>query len=342
MKVLITVSVALLALMSAGIIFQQVSTHKQVPHTIVQAYSKWLQEHGKLYSTPAEHNFRLGVFYEQTLYIEQINREYEEAIRLKGQTLSGPMFEMNGFGDLTVEEFKAKYTGGLIDPHEQLQDVQLPQVEAEPSLSSSSLGAGYNIIIRDQGGCGSCWAFAAVASLEKFYFDKQQKRIELSQQELVDCAASGCNGGAPGIAFDYASKNGLALLSNYPYKGSQGHCNKSKANNIKLTVATTTSPYSQKLAVAYSAKGYHSSVGVYSSGKFAYLSKTSDVFDASVTKDCGKWSDHVINAQSASGDTVRVFNSWGTGWGEKGFKTIRVCSETNLLGTEARIVHPYI
>ena len=342
MKVLITVSIALLALMSAGIFFQQTSTHKQVPQSIVQAYAKWLQEHGKLYSSPAEQNFRLRVFYDKTLYIERINREYEEAIKHTGQILSGPMFEMNLFGDLTTEEFEAKYTGGLIDAEEEVQDVELSQVEAEPSLSSSSLGASYNVIIRSQGGCGSCWAFAGVASMEKFYFDKFQMRVELSQQELVDCAGSGCGGGAPGIAFDYAGKNGLALLSNYPYVGSQGSCTKSKANNIKLNVATTTSGFSQKLALEYTAKGYHPSVFVYASGSFGHLSKTSDVFDASATKDCGMETNHAINIYSASGNTIRVFNSWGTGWGEQGFKTIKVCSETNLIGSNSRIAHPYI
>jgi C1A family cysteine protease len=63
--------------------------------------------------------------------------------------------------------------------------------------------------VKDQKGCGSCWAFAGVGAVESFNFIKNKKFTVLSEQNAVDCAGSkygsfGCNGGAPPAVFEYA------------------------------------------------------------------------------------------------------------------------------------------
>jgi len=74
--------------------------------------------------------------------------------------------------------------------------------------------------IRDQGSCGSCWAFTAVAQLESQYAIQFGDLYELSEQHLVGCdyAQSGCNGGVPEYAFDFAVQEGNVLRSDYPYE----------------------------------------------------------------------------------------------------------------------------
>merc|ERR1712224_597793 len=74
--------------------------------------------------------------------------------------------------------------------------------------------------IKNQGQCGSCWAFGTVASVEGINFIKNKKLVSLSEQQLVSCDKGdhGCGGGLPDNAFKYVESTGLTTESNYPYK----------------------------------------------------------------------------------------------------------------------------
>lgn len=78
--------------------------------------------------------------------------------------------------------------------------------------------------IKDQGSCGSCWAFASVAAVELAYVVKYGKKVDLSEQQLVDCnrgflifGNQGCNGGTFTPTFDYIKQKGLQTEQSYPY-----------------------------------------------------------------------------------------------------------------------------
>ncbi|KAI8537525.1 hypothetical protein RHMOL_Rhmol09G0030800 [Rhododendron molle] len=90
--------------------------------------------------------------------------------------------------------------------------------------------------IKDQGQCGCCWAFSAVASVEGIVELTIDTLISLSEQELVDCDTGGedqgCNGGLMDSAFQFIIQNqGLTTERNYPYQGTDGTCNESEAAN---------------------------------------------------------------------------------------------------------------
>lgn len=79
--------------------------------------------------------------------------------------------------------------------------------------------------VKDQGQCGSCWAFSTVGALEGYSALYQGALQEFSEQQLVDCAGSdgavcyGCSGGWPNQALGWVRNHGITFENNYAYRG---------------------------------------------------------------------------------------------------------------------------
>jgi cathepsin L len=88
--------------------------------------------------------------------------------------------------------------------------------------------------IKNQGQCGSCWAFSTTGSLEGAHFNAKGQLKSFSEQQLVDCSKSygnlGCSGGLMNSSFFYVIDHGITLESKYAYKGVQGTCHYQSAD----------------------------------------------------------------------------------------------------------------
>ena len=122
----------------------------------------------------------------------------------------------------TLDEFTSFIKKGGIHPDSVPLPVKNSTIVSVMSLPTSIDWRTKNVIqsIKDQGLCGSCWAFASVSALESYVSLATGQSLNLSEQNLVDCTYSrdGCLGGLDPNAFNYVlSNNGIATQTNYPY-----------------------------------------------------------------------------------------------------------------------------
>jgi C1A family cysteine protease len=182
----------------------------------------------KNYYTQQEQDMRLLIFASNYKKIQQFNS--------KGYSYT---LDINFLADLTEEEYQEYYlnnpqpTGynGLEN------DLRSTKITEENIDYSNIIGK-----IKDQGTCGSCWAFGAIGAMEYVYAkSNNNKYTEFSEQHLVDCSrgghytSHGCNGGGKYDAFKFSNEIGVVLESDYPYNGMDNPCQENKSIVFKIS-----------------------------------------------------------------------------------------------------------
>ena len=178
--------------------------------------------------------------------------------------------------------------------------------------------------IRNQGSCGSCWAFATTAALESNVLISSGIRPDLSEQILVSCGNAGsCNGGYPTTASSFIRDTGLPAETYYPYAATNGACANAIAGWQNATsrisswhyVGNTTSPTVDQIKSELVTYGplvttfdVYSDFYYYSGGVYQYTSGTYEGGHAVL-----------IVGYDDSGQYFIVKNSWGGSWGESGY-----------------------
>ena len=277
-------------------------------------WNAWKVHYGKSYSSEVEELRRYLIWLVNQKYVDQHN----------SQNLTYTLI-MNEFGDLENSEFNAIYNGDVYnrlsrtpDPKEMKEQTFLPK--DNPS-EVDWRREGYVTPVKDQGDCGSCWAFGATGALEGQLFKATGKLVSLSEQNLVDCSGFGCNGGACSIAYNYVKQYGIDTEASYPYVAKQGNCSYNGSNvgfNIStyVDVALKGNETNLKIQTATIGPLYVSinatQIQLYNGGVFN-------------PPDCTTATNHAVLVVGYGHDLATgldywiVKNSWGTSWGVKGY-----------------------
>ncbi|KAG8043749.1 hypothetical protein GUJ93_ZPchr0458g22853 [Zizania palustris] len=294
-------------------------------------YAQWMAEHGKNYNAIGEEERRYQVFKDNLRYVDQHNAAADAGVH-------SFRLGLNRFADLTNDEYRAAYLGMKNKPQRD-RKVSNRYLAADDEALPESVDwrkKGAVADIKDQGGCGSCWAFSAIAAVEGINQIVTGDLIALSEQELVDCDTSyneGCNGGLMDYAFEFIINNGgIDTESDYPYKGSDNRCdvNRKNAKVVSIDGYEDVTPNSEK-SLQKAVANQPVSVAIEAGGR-AFQLYTSGIF----TGTCGTALDHGVAAVGYGTENGKdywiVRNSWGESWGESGYVRL----ERNIKATSGK------
>jgi len=287
---------------------------------IAAEFQKFVQKYNKVYADKQEYETRFEIFKETLQFIETHNADATKTHKVA----------INHFADLTHEEFKSTIMpkpkvkrpadNGATHTH-QNSGITLPD-----SVDWRQKGA--VTPVKDQGVCGSCYAFGSAGSIEGAYAIKNGNLLSLSEQQIVDCAwndvlgVQGCNGGYASVVMQWIMNNGgMATEKSYPYLMQDGYCkSKDMSSGVVLKGYVNVTGSEPGLLDAVALNPVAVAIDA-SHPEFRYY--TSGVY---YQANCGNTPDDLDHEVLAVGygtyqgqDYWLVKNSWSTHWGDEGF-----------------------
>lgn len=307
------------------------------PPPTEEMFQAWMKKYNKEYSTDLEYqsrfiNYQYGMQRAEILNQEQPSAHYGET----------------KFMDLSFEEFQNKYlTYRPAVDRKVTKNVKygFERLAASPDSWNWASVNGTNFMtpVKDQGDCGSCWAFSSISNIESQAQIATGKQYILSTQQQVSCettrGSSGCAGGWTEDVMDYVTENGSVLESQYPYTQRDSTCDKTKIVNPVVKIRGYARPIpgcfqgtclkqDENLMADALASAGPLSICVNANNDWMYYQS------GVMTNKCAanaSSQNHCVQASAfIRGKEWTIRNSWGTDWGEKGF--MRLPFGTNACG----------
>lgn len=306
-------------LLNIYILFTSLISVQCLEKCLKEDFENYKLKYDKNYNS-SEEGYRFEQYCNNLDYINNFNEKPHNSIVLG----------MNQFGDLSNNEFRTLNNLVRTSRPKSVNNVKNLTPKSVPeSLDWRDMGM--VTPVKDQGTCGSCWAFSAIAALESSsaIHGKEHKLHNFSEQELVDCSGDygnmGCGGGFMDNAFKYLMKYGAEGEKSYPYNGTDGSCNYSKSEVIVNVSRFIDVPKNNEEQLMYAVVGNPVSVGI-DAGDPSFQFYKSGIYNIS---DCGNELDHGVTVVGYGKDIIYkldywiVKNSWNSDWGYDGYIYMR-------------------
>jgi len=299
-------------------------------------YDEYVRDFGKHYASQAEYHAHEKLFHKRVAEIIAHNRRTDVTWKKA----------VNKFTDMTESE-QQRYRGHSVALARKLRatfesadnmfdgfDVN----DLPPSVDWRNNNPRIVSDVKDQGSCGSCWAFATTEIVESAVAQATGTLLTLSPQNIVDCAPNphhcggtgGCGGSIPELGMAYVQQNGQSLDTDYPYVAHDEPCRASttpKAATIPGFVKLGENNYTQLMTAVATMGPVAINVaagnwGSYGGGVYTCQQSETDI-------------DHVVQlvgygTDPTQGDYWLVRNSWGPGWGEEGYIRVQRHSDGDM------------
>jgi len=280
-----------------------------------------------------EYSFRLGIYLTRMRYIQEFNQGSHSF--LVGE---------NRLMHLTTAEYRSILGAKRGFEAKNAEIVKAPE-NGPKEIDWRTKG----IVnpVKDQGSCGSCWAFSAITAQESQWAKVHNELFSLSESNLVDCvtAAAGCGGGWPYDAYDYvrSDQDGMFMKdSDYPYQPVTGMCKFDKTKGVTKIQSYTISKLGDDVELANRVASHGVASVCIDASLQSFHMYSSGIYD---DMGCSAWDlDHAVGlvgyGTEGSKDFWIIRNSWGSDWGESGY--IRILRGDDLCGVSSMAVLPSV
>jgi len=296
-----------------------------VAHPKEGEFRMWMKKYEKKYESDTEYLRRFITFLDSVDKIRELNSNTKDNVT----------YGLNIFADWSHEEFSNLLGMKGFVPR---TDRNIPTLVNAPLESAPAAfdwcEQGHCTAVKDQGQCGSCWAFSTTENIESVSSIGGKGLPVLAPQQIVDCDAGeqGCGGGDPQQAFEYVvQQGGLDTEASYPYRAVQGAC-KFNPSNVGAKISGE--------ANGFGGSENQMAANLASTAPFSIIVDASawQFYQGGILSNCGHNLDHAVFAAGydLNSGFWRVRNSWGTGWGENGF--IRLAFGKNTCGIQTEVL----